>query len=90
MDEAVKQQVAQRSQGRCEGIYERVNGEAVRVGDCMCGGRYPLEYAHIVHKGMGGRRSLDFKENLLHLCSVSHARFDSRISAREYGRLIRG
>ena len=84
-----KTEVLLRSKGKCEGIYERVDGRAVRIGDCLCRGSYPLEYAHIEHKGMGGRDSVDTADNVLHLCSVSHALFDKRISVREYNRLIR-
>ena len=85
----VKQQLQERSGDRCEGIYERVDGHVERIGDCLCRGAYPLEFAHIKHRGMGGSKERDTVENLLHLCTPSHALFDERISVREYNRLIK-
>ena len=85
----VLEQLIDRSGNKCEGIYRRVNGELERVGDCMCNGSYPLDPAHIRHAGMGGSKTAHTLDNLLHLCTPSHALFDERISVREYNRLIK-
>jgi hypothetical protein len=66
--QAVHDAVRARSGGRCEIRGPHCTGEAT-------------EHAHIVGKGMGGRKGLDkqasdSKENIRHSCATCHAEVD--------------
>ena len=81
----LRKQLKERSGGMCEGKFIRISGsEVVRVDNC---GREGVVAAHIDHAGMGGRKSMDFLENLRWECWLHHELMDERISVREYARL---
>lgn len=86
----VRKEVTLRSGDRCEGIYIRTTDGAEHIGPCPCRGRFQLVMAHITHRGMGGVKSRDRADNILHLCPFSHDLFDQRITRREFDRLMKG
>jgi len=85
---AVCREIRARAGDKCEGLYQRVEGGAERIGPCPCRGRFRLVLAHIKHKGMGGSKSRDTVDNILQLCQYGHDLFDGRITRREFDRLL--
>ena len=89
--DVVCQEVRARSGDQCEGLYKRILFGIDRLGDCPCNGRFPLIFAHIKHRGMGGSgsKSRDTADNILQLCRYAHDLFDQRITRREFDSLMK-